>query len=35
MVGAMAALSQQPDYCVLLESWLVNSNKSVLAAPPA
>jgi hypothetical protein len=34
MIGAMAELGQKPDYCVLLESWLMNSNKCVTVIPP-
>ena len=34
MVGAMAELGQKPDFCVLLESWLMNSNKCVTVIPP-
>jgi hypothetical protein len=35
MVGAMAELGQKPDFCVLLESWLMNSNKCVTVIPPS
>lgn len=35
VVGAMAELGQKPEYCVLLESWLMNSNKCVTVIPPS
>ena len=34
MIGAMHALGQMPAYCVLLESYLMNSSKCLAVIPP-
>lgn len=34
MLGAMHELGQKPEYCELLESYLMNSNKCVAVIPP-
>ncbi|MGH2364992.1 MAG: extradiol ring-cleavage dioxygenase [Chloroflexota bacterium] len=35
MVGAMHELEQKPSYCVLMETWIMNSSKCSTIIPPA